>query len=171
MYDQEKVDDFIFRSEEIAKTRNSDEAFKIVSSEIDSCDDKYLNEYIIALNFVRNSKSLDWIENNSTRIINVGENWGHLAALSHFSWLRAEKWLTTGRPLSLISLDAIYFCTTIGERLNQSLLMRQIKPKLIDNPKPEIIAQSLSDYLLHDNVPRTRNMINVIIKYIFDAEQ
>jgi hypothetical protein len=31
MYDQEKVDDFIFRSEQIATTHDKDEAFKIIA--------------------------------------------------------------------------------------------------------------------------------------------
>jgi hypothetical protein len=130
-----------------------------------------LNEYIIALNFVRTEKALDWIEKNSERIVNVNINWGHMAALSFFSWERAEKWLNLGRPISLIALDALLFCTTIGERLNQSPLMQQIRPKLIDNPKPELMAEKLTKYIESDNVPRTRDTVNSIIAYIFDAQQ
>ena len=46
MYNQEKVDEFVFRSENLAKSVDKDEAFFIISKEIDSCEDKYLNEYI-----------------------------------------------------------------------------------------------------------------------------
>ena len=170
MNDQEQIDDFISRSKNIAKNLDRDEAYTIISSEIDMCDDRYLHEYITALNFIRHEKVLDWIETNSQRITNVNLNWGHLAASSHFSWSRADKWLTIGRPLSLIALDALIYCTTLGERLNQSLWMRQIQPKLIDNPKPEIVATRLQEYLSIDNVPRTKTTIKRIIKNIFEIE-
>jgi hypothetical protein len=171
MYDQEKVDEFVFRSENLAKTVDKDEAYLIISQEIDSCEDRYLNEYITALNFIRSDKVLDWIENNIHRTTNIGLNWGHLAASSYFSWDRASQWLTSGRPLSLVALDGIMFCTTISERLNQSIWMRQIQPKLIENPKPEIIANRLQEYLLTDNVYRTKSTVNKIIDNIFDSRQ
>ena len=171
MYDQEKVDEFVTRSEELAKSADKDEAFIIISKEIDNCEDKYLNEYITALNFIRNDKVLDWIENNIHRTNNIGLNWGHLAASSYLSWSRAEKWLTTGRPLSLVALDGIMFCTSVGERLNQSPWMRQIQPKLIDNPKSEIVATRLQEHLQTDNAHRTRTTINKIIENLFDARQ
>ena len=171
MYDQEKVDEFVFRSENLAKTVDRDKAFLTISQEIESCEDSYLNEYITALNFIRSDKVLDWIETNIHRTTNIGLNWGHLAASSHLSWDRANKWLTSGRPLSLVALDGIMFCTTIGERLNQSLWMRQIQPKLIDNIKTEIIANRLQEYLLMDNVYRTKSAVNKIIDNIFDSRQ
>ncbi|HEY8916825.1 MAG TPA: hypothetical protein VIM87_10310 [Chitinophaga sp.] len=170
MYDQEKVNDFIFRSENIAKKFDKDEAFAIISSEIDACEDRYLQEYITALNFIRHEKVLDWIETNTERIVNINLNWGHLAASSCFNWDKAEKWLTKGRPLSLIALDALIFCTTNGDRLNQSPWMRQIQPKLIDNPKPEIVATRLQKYLSVDNVPRTKTAIQRIIWNIFEVD-
>jgi len=171
MYDQEKVDDFIFRSEEIAKSTNKEEAFLIISKEIDNCEDRYLNEYLTALNFIRNDKVLDWIENNIHRTTNIGNQWGHLAASSYFSWDRATKWLSNGRPLSLVALDAITFCTTAGERLNQSLWMREIQPKLVDNPQPEIVAERLEEYLQTDSTHRTKTTINKIINNLFDITQ
>lgn len=171
MYDQEKVDEFIFRSENLAKSIDKDKAFLIISQEIETCEDRYLNEYITALNIIRSDKILDWIENNIHRQANIGLNWGHLAASSYLSWDRAKKWLVTGRPLSLVALDGIMFCTTVGERLNQSLWMRQIQPKLIDNPKPEIVAAKLQEYLQTDNTHRTKKTINKIIENLFDVRQ
>ena len=171
MYDQEKVDEFISRSEDLAKSADKDEAFIIISKEIDNCEDKYLIEYITALNFIRNDKVLDWIENNIHRTTNIGLNWGHLAASSYLTWDRASKWLTIGRPLSLVALDGIMLCTTVDERLNQSLWMRQIQPKLIDNPKPETVAVRLQEHLHTDNTHRTKTTINKIIENLFDARQ
>jgi hypothetical protein len=171
MYDREKVDDFVFRSENLARSIDKDKAFAIIAEEVDNCEAKYLNEYITALNFIRNEKVLDWIQDNIHRTTNIGSNWGHLAASSYLSWDRAAKWLTHGRPLSLVALDAIVFCTTVGERLNQSPWMRQIQPKLVGNPNPETIAKRLQKYLLTDNVPRTKNAVRKIIENIFDARQ
>ena len=71
MYNQEKVDDFIQRSEEVIQNHDKDNAFRIISAEIDACEDRYINEYITALNFVRSEKVLDWIEKNTHRIINA----------------------------------------------------------------------------------------------------
>ncbi len=171
MYNQEKVDSFIQRSEVVIQNRNKDDAFQIISAEIDACEDRYINEYITALNFIRSVKVLDWIEKNTHRIINVSLSWGHLAASSHFTWDRAEKWLVKGRPLGLIALDALVFCTTIGERLNQSPWMRQIQPKLIDSLRPEIVATSLQEYLKTDSAPRTKDAVRKIIENIFDARR
>ena len=119
MYDQEKVDDFITRAENLVNSHDKDYAFSIIKTEIDNCEDRYLNEYITALNFLRTEKSLDWIEKNTHRMTNISSNWGHVAASSYFTWERAEKWLACGRPLSLIALDSLLFCTTVGERWNQ----------------------------------------------------
>lgn len=170
MYHQEKIDEFVFRSEGISKTLDKDEAYKIISAEIDNCEDRYLHEYITALNFIRHEKVLDWIELSSRRITNITLSWGHLAASSHFNWNRAEEWLSKGRPLSLIALDALVFCTTIGERLNQSPWMRQIQPTLIDKPKPEIVAKRLQWYLTIDNAPRAKTVVEQIIRNIFEID-
>jgi hypothetical protein len=168
MYDQKKIEEFVSWSEEISKTLDKNEAFKIITAEIDNCENRYLHEYITALNFIRYEKVLDWIELNSHRIINVTLNWGHLAASSQFNWAKADDWLSKGRPLSLIALDALMFCTTNGERLNQSPWMREIQPRLIDNPKPEIVARRLKEYLTVDKVPRTDAVVEQIIKNIFE---
>lgn len=169
MDERTKVDNFLERARVIADTYDKDEAFEIISREVNFCDNKLINEYITALNQIRNEKVLDWIEKNIHRATNIGLNWGHLAASSLFNWHRADKWLTIGRPLSLVALDALSFCTTVDERLNQSPWMRQIKPKLTDNSKPEEIAKRLSEYLLGDNAHRPRVTVEKIISNLFDA--
>ena len=169
MYEQEKINDFYIRAENILATLDKNEAFKIITAELDKCDERYLNDYVIVLNNIRTEKNLDWIENNASRVKNISSNWGHVAALSYFNWTLADKWLTIGRPLSLIALDALIFCTTNGERLNQSLIMRKINPKLVDNPKLEIVARRLQVYLEIDNVPRTKDSVHRIINNIFET--
>jgi hypothetical protein len=146
-----------------------DEAFKILTIELESGDDKFLSENVSALLYFKSDQTLDWIEKVSKRIKNISSSWGQLAASSQFTWNRANKWLTLGRPLSLIALDSLIYCTTIGERLNQSLWLRQLNPRLIDNPRPEIIANRLREYLLVDSVPRTKNAVETIVDNVFET--
>lgn len=158
-------------AEPIAKCLDFDEAFKILTTELESKDDKFLSENVSALLYFKSDQTLDWIEKVSERIKNISSSWGQLAASSQFTWNRANKWLTIGRPLSLIALDSLIYCTTIGERLNQSLWLRQLNPRLVDNPRPEIIANRLREYLLVDSVPRIKNAAEAIIENIFEIEK
>jgi hypothetical protein len=169
MYDREKIENFQIRMEEVIEKLDKKEAFELITSELNECEDKYLTEFIAPLNFLEYEPVLDWVEQNANRIKNITQDWGHLSASSNFTWQRAEKWLEMGRPLSLIALDATMFCTTRGERLNQSLWMRELNPKLTDNPKLDKIANGLKDYLKKDSVPRTKNVVNQIINDIFEV--
>ncbi len=170
MYDREKIENFQVRMEEIIEKLDKKEAFELITSELNECEDEYLTELMAPLNFLEYESVLDWIEQNANRTENITQDWGHLSASSNFSWKRAEKWLEMGRPLSLIALDATMFCTTKGERLNKSLWMRELNPKLTDNPKLDRIANGLKDYLKKDSVPRTKNVVNRIINDIFEIE-
>lgn len=171
MNNHTSIDDFHSRALNLLKTCEQKEAFALIFSELESCDDKHLIEYAEILNKLRDEMVLDWIEKQAHRIVNVSESWGHLAASSRFNWETAERWLTMGRPLSLIALTALIYCTTIDERLNQSIWMRQIQPKLLGYPGPEIIARRLQEYLSTDNVHRTRGSVQHIIENIFDVSQ
>ncbi|WP_299821627.1 hypothetical protein [uncultured Pontibacter sp.] len=157
-------------AEPIAKCIEFDKAFEIISRELENGDDRFLSENVSALLYFQSDKTLDWIEGVSSRIKNVSSAWGQLAASSQFSWDRANKWLAIGRPLSLVALDALIFCTTTGERLNQSLWLRNLQPKLVDNPKPETVAKRLQDYLQNDRVPRTKAAVENIINNMFEIE-
>lgn len=164
-----KEDELLLFAKAIAKCLDFDEAFEILTKELESGEDKFLSENVYALLYFQSDKTLDWIEKVSSRIKNVSSNWGQLAASSQFAWHRADKWLTIGRPLSLVALDALSLCTTTGDRLNQSLWLRQLQPKLIDNPRPELIANRLRDYLTVDSVPRTKNAVKTIIDNVFET--
>jgi len=168
MYDYKKVGDFIEKAEKISKEKNIEEAFDLITSDLASLDKKYLNECIGALNFIQYEKTLDWIEENREKITDISLSWGHLAAVSKFDWQRVEKWLDSKRPLSLVALDALDFCTTKGARLNQSLMMRKISPSLLNNPGEEIIAVKISQYQLIDNTPRVKKVVDKIIQSMFN---
>lgn len=158
-------------AEPLAKCLNFDEAFGLITKELEKGDDKFLSENVSALLYFQSDQTLDYIEKVSSRIKNVSSNWGQLAASSEFSWNRANKWLTIGRPLSLVALDSLIYCTTIGERLNQSLWLRQLNPRLIDSPRPETIANRLRKYLTFDSVPRTKNAVETIIDNVFETSK
>lgn len=167
-WDNRKEDELIIFSEALVNCLEKEKAFRIITSELENMDDKYLSNNISALRFFKDDIVLSWIEKMSPRIINITSNWGQLAASSNFNWQKTVEWLNKNRPLSLIALDALNYCTTKGDRLNQSLWMRKLNPKLIDSPKSEIIAKTLNQYLEIDNVPRTRNTVNRIIENEFE---
>lgn len=164
-----QVNEIQIFAEPIVKSLAFDEAFEILTKELESRDDKYLSENVSSLLCFQSDKTLDWIEKVSPRIKNISSDWGQLAASSQFTWDRADKWLTIGRPLSLVALDGLIYCTSIGERLNQSLWLRQLNPNLTDNPRPEIIANRLREYLRVDSVPRTKNAVETIIDNVFET--
>ncbi len=47
-------------------------------------------------------------------------------------------------------------------------MMREVNPKLIDNPNLEIIAEKISEYAIKDNKSRVKNTVNAIIKNLFN---
>jgi hypothetical protein len=158
-------------AEPIVKCLDFEEAYEILTKELESGDDKFLSENASALLYFQSDKTLYWIEKISNRIKNISSDWGQLAASSQFSWEMANKWLTIGRPLSLVALDALIFCTTTGERLNQSLWMRELNPRLVNSPNSEIIVNRLREYLSRDSVPRTKNSVNRIIENVFETSE
>jgi len=145
-----------------------EEAFQMLTNELENGNDKFLSDNASALVYFKSNDALDWIEKVSPRIKNVSYAWGQLAASSKFTWERANNWLTSGRPLSLIALDALIYCTDNGDRLNQSMWLRELKPVLTDRPKADIISNRLKDFLITDSVPRAKNSVEVIIKNLFD---
>jgi hypothetical protein len=83
-----------------------------------------------ALSWFRSPTVLDWIENHAPHV-NVTENSGQLAALSDLSCSRVEIWLSSGRPLSLIALDAL---TVFIPRSGQDLIVKRLEPNLKERP-------------------------------------
>ena len=166
MYNYEKVDEFIEFALEISKSKSKDEAFEIITNEIEKVEDIYINDFINALNYIQDTKVLIWIEENKSKIKNISLSWGQVAASSNFDWNFAKKWISQGRPLSLIALDALDFCTS-QKRENQSLWMRELNPKLKKFENLEIIAQTLNEYSKIDNTPRVKNKVKKIIENIY----
>ena len=163
-----KENELLLFAEAIAKCLPFDEAFETITNAIDNSTERKLTEDISALLFFKNNKILEWIEKQIEYIKNVSTSWGTLAAASQFDWATAKKWLDYGRPLSLIALDALIYCTTTGDRYGQALWLQQNQPKLFDSEKLEIIANELTWYLEKDNVPRTKTAVRQIINNLFE---
>lgn len=156
-------------AEAIASCLDFKEGFHIVTTEIEKSDDRTFNTNVLALLHFKDEKALDWIESIRHRIKNVSSSWGTLAAGSKFSWNRASKWLDTGRPLSLVALDALVFCTS-NSKSNRTLWLSKSPPVLLDSPKPEVVAKRLSAYLIIDNVPRTKDAVATIISNVYEMK-
>jgi hypothetical protein len=159
--------EFSYFAKALIKCLPFDEAFEALTNEIERMDDRSIPKNIFALRYLESDRTLDWIERIIPRIDNISESWGVLAATSKFSWVRADKWLGLGRPLSLIAIDALYLCTQPESSRHESSGVQKPQYKLTDAPLPEVIATRLNEYLLIDNVPRTKASINRIIENVF----
>ena len=160
---------FIDFAELISNCFEFEEAFELIKNEVEKSDNKSFNKNVNAFLYLKSEKTLDWLETNAERIMNVSSDFGQLAASSQFSWQRCDKWLSAGRPLSLIALDALYLCTT-KNYMGESIWLQKLKPTLIENVKPEIISNRLHDYLKIDSVPRTKNAVSAIMYNLYEAE-
>lgn len=158
-------ENFTYYAECLAKCLPLDEGFNYITDELDKIDSSSkLSEKMICLIDFQNEKSLDWIEQNVHKMQNLSSSWGMVAAASSFNWSRAKKWLDNGRPLSLVTLDALANCSATKDSLNFAPWLRENLQKLSEPDSIENMNEVLSEYLQNDNVPRTRNLINYIIE-------
>jgi hypothetical protein len=96
--------------------------------------------------------NLDWIEKNAHSP--VDSSWGLLAASSKLDWDRAKKWLSLGRPLSLVALDALDWCVCSGR-----------KPPLVNPPSLKEFISILEDYRNRDNVRRVNERVDKLLEF------
>jgi len=141
-----------------------EEAFEEITKELEGYNDTELAKSINVLCYFQDNATIRWIESIKHRITNVGNDWGMIVAASKLNWTTVEKWLLVGRPLSLIALDAMIYCTTKGDRQNQAVWLRKHPPILTNQPSLEELTQSLTEYLIKDSVPRTKNAVKRIIE-------
>lgn len=169
-WQQRTTQPLLIYAEAIAKCFSPAEAFALLTMELEKLDDKALHDAIEALGYLQTNQTLDWIEHIKDRIENVHRNWGILAAASRFSWAKADQWLSIGRPLSLIALDALYFCTTQGDREGQAMWLRENPPSLMEPASLERMIEKLKSYQEIDKGARTRITIQAIIHNLTQTE-
>lgn len=108
------------------------------------------------LGWFENRLVLKWIEENVVSPIDV--TWGALAARSEFDWKHFEKWLTLGRPISLVALDALGFCLTTPKAPDGH------QYKALINPPTEVVLKNvLENYRKIDPAARARRTIEFLM--------
>ena len=133
----------------------SEEGYDLVVNHIAYIPSKEIVRQAAALSWFRSEATLDWIERNiSDPLV---EDWGRLAAVSNLKWERVAKWLASGRPLSLVALDALIACW----HYNTPILIR-CAPKLLEPAPVDEMNATLDDYLDRDPVPRVRKAVLAI---------
>jgi hypothetical protein len=135
-----------------------DEAFQFVADMVDRSSD--IRTAAAAFAHLRSSRTLDWLETTLPRIDTpMTEGWGRIAALSRFSWDRASKWLTAGRPLSLVALDALVSCAHYD-----TLLSKRFRPRLTRGAASvQEMAAEIERYMNADRVPRVTRAARFVI--------
>lgn len=112
-----------------------------------------------ALAHFRSTQVLDWIEAHASEpSVPV---WGDLAAASEFSWPKAEAWFKSGRPLSLMAIDALL---AIAEP--RSAFLRQIHPTLADPPSELDFRKTIEELVQTDPVPRVKQRTTALLTLI-----
>jgi len=131
------------------------EAYRLVTDGLCQMDQRERLICKFVLGWFENRLVLKWIEQNVVSPIDV--SWGSLAARSQFDWEHVIKWLTLGRPISLVALDALGFCLTTPRAPDG----HQYKP-LINPPLQDIFNDVLENYRNLDQAVRVRRTIGFL---------
>ncbi|MCA9592371.1 MAG: SMI1/KNR4 family protein [Myxococcales bacterium] len=112
---------------------------------------------------VASAALLDHLERSPPEI--AAREWGPVVAASRPRWARLEGWLTRGRPLSLIALDAILVATT--NLLPFETRSGKARPKaewlLEDAPAVEKLKARLEAFAASDGSARVKKTIAVLL--------
>lgn len=133
------------------------EGFTRVCDVLSDLEDPQKRDSMFALSYFRSAEALDWIERAVSEPIT--ESWGYLAAASDLDWPRIEAWFGTGRPLSLVAIDALRAIVR-----PMTLFLREHSPTLRDQPPPERFLLVLTEYMKHDPVPRVEQRIQGLLE-------
>ena len=133
----------------------NEEGYALVVNAIADVPSKEIVYRAAALSWFRSEATLDWIERNISDPL--AEDWGRLAAVSNLKWERVAKWLASGRPLSLVALDALKACGHYN-----TLILKRFKPKLLEPAPVHEMNAVLDGYLDRDSAPRVRSAVIAI---------
>lgn len=153
-YDGQQIEIF---AEALAKCLPLQEGFQLYAdalAQIDSISIVY--QKMLGFIHFESRLTLQWITENIHKFVNISSAWGEIAAVSEFDWATARTWIESGRPLSLVALDALVHCARIPYR---SQGYRQPPQKL---HHPDTVANmdaALKAYLSRDGVPRVKNAV------------
>lgn len=137
---------------------SKDRAFSLITKGLSRISNNRLgNDAFLLLYPFRSDLTLKWIERNITEI--VSDDWGKLAALSNITWSHVHKWIESGRPLSLVALDALVSFRT---SLSDHPVIQELKPKLKDPADIAEMDATVSKYLKIDPSPRVFRRCSII---------
>lgn len=130
------------------------EGFDRVTAALDALPPNQKRDSMFCLGYFHSTEALDWIERHV--FSPVTDSWGSLASASSFSWPRAERWLSQGRPLSHVALSAL-------EAIIRPRPEGASVPHLLQPPTEQALSDVLSAYAARDPVPRVQNGIRRIL--------
>ena len=133
-----------------------EEGFARAEQVLTEMGEKDRREAFPALAHFRSPRALSWIEANACEP--SVEAWGRLAAASSFSWPKVKEWLSLGRPLSLIAIDALM---AIADP--RTPLQRSLQPALGTPPSEVEMRGVLESAAAADPVPRVKQRIGWLL--------
>jgi hypothetical protein len=153
-YDGQQIEIF---AEALAKCLPLQEGFQLYAdalAQIDSISTVYLK--MLGFIHFESRLTLQWITENIHKFVNISSAWGEIAAVSEFDWATAHTWIESGRPLSLVALDALVHCARIPYRSQgwRLPIEKLHQPDTVGN-----MDAVLKAYLLRDGVPRVKNAV------------
>lgn len=148
--------EYITLSEASIKSLPLEEAFELITAYLKTVSPKELPLRAWAcLHLCHSLMVLDWIE---SKVNEYSDSWARLAASSSPTWAYMHKWISKGRPLSLVAIEAISRCIPhTGDPYLASL-----NSKLREVPSYAVVEKVLLEHEKTDDVPRVNKAISYI---------
>jgi hypothetical protein len=119
------------------------------------------SEVLHALSELRDERILDWIERNAVPPTTF--EWGTAVACNKPTWKRLAKWLDSGRPMSLVALDALQNCGEFDPE-TMSGIFQEVSPKVRDPVSLKAVRKRLEEYKRKDSVPRVEKAVDLLLE-------
>jgi hypothetical protein len=132
------------------------EGFERVKSALDRLEGREKRDLMLCLGDFHSQQALRWIEQSIFEPIT--ESWGYLAAASKIDWPTVERWFDSGRPLSLVAIDALAAIVR-----PMSPFLREYGPSLGAPPTLSRLREVLVAYRERDPVPRVQKRIDALL--------
>lgn len=136
-----------------------EEGYGLAETALAAMPVKERRECFAALAYFRSPRVLRWIENHAAEP--TVESWGRLAAASALDWPTVKNWLASGRPLSLIAIDAL-----LAIAAPRTPLLRRLRPSLGEPASEDELRQALVAAAAVDPVPRMRQRIDALLELL-----
>lgn len=136
-----------------------DEGFDLAEGVLATMSERDWRAGFGALAYFRSARTLAWIATHARDPLVDG--WGFLASRSMFDWPTAKAWLSGGRPLSLVAIDAL-----VAIAFPRTLVDQRLGLKLAAAPGERELRDALEAALAADAVPRVRQRIGALLNHL-----